>query len=266
MEIKKTTLLSFLVCMAGILAEIIFRDVLAKSTIGVALSILLAVVIIVLAYFFYDGLYSFLTAEREMDKKRREEYDQKLYAILNEQLQFEKAIYKQVHTLLQESGGADGADRVSANILEECMERLEASVNEHTTETVKNYFHYVEQNADETKELFDQSKNGLKALAGSREVMEKIQTDLQILFDEKAATEQIQEDVRKLLEKQPESTSIPELSRMQNDIRTIITSESELKQHQGEMQTSIRKLAEILSVMLTLMRGKKENTEKSNIE
>ncbi len=66
MEIRKTTLLSFLVCIAGILAEVMFNDVLVKSAFGVILSVLLAVVIIVLAYFFYDGFYSFLTAERDM--------------------------------------------------------------------------------------------------------------------------------------------------------------------------------------------------------
>ena len=262
MEIRKTTLLSFLVCIAGILAEIIFRDVLAKSAFGVALSVALAVVIIVLAYYFYDGFYSFLAAEREMDKKRQEGYDQKLYSVLNEQLQFEKAIYKEVYTLMQES---EGADKVSVNVLEEYLERLKASVNEHTTATVQIVSKDVNQTADQTKELFEQNRDDIKTLTEGQEVMEKIQTDLQILFDEKAATEQIQEDVRKLLEKQPESTatSASDLNQLQSDIQTIITNESDLKQHQSEMQLSIRKLAEILSVMLSLMRGKKANTEKS---
>ncbi len=260
MEIRKTTSLSFLVCIAGILAEIIFRDVLAKSAFGVALSVVLAVVIIVLAYFFYDGFYSFLTAEREMDKKRQEGYDRKLYSVLNEQLQFEKAIYKEVHALMQES---EDTGNVSVNELQEYLERLKVSVNEHTTATIQIVSKDVNQNADKTKELFEQNKNDIKALVESQEVMERIQTDLQILFDEKAATEQIQEDVRKLLEKQPESTSTPDLNQMRNDIQTIIANESDLKQNQIEMQLSIRKLAEILSVMLSLMRGKKADTEKS---
>ena len=43
MEIKKTTLLSALVCVAGVLAEIMFHDVLASTIPGVALSVVLAV-------------------------------------------------------------------------------------------------------------------------------------------------------------------------------------------------------------------------------
>lgn len=365
MEIRKTTLLSFLVCIAGILAEVMFRDVLAKSAFGVVLSVLLAVVIIALAYFFYDGFCSFLTAEREMDKKRQEEYDQKLYAILNEQLQFEKAIYKEVHVLMQESEEAGRADSISIGALEERLNRLEASVNEHTTTTAKIVSKYVNSNMDETRALFEQNKNDLQDMAGSQEVLDQIKEEIQVLLGEKdvlkqmqediqavlegkavmeqtqgslqelleskavmqqiqaglqellegkavigqmqdkvqsemqalvdkqdaleqvqadiqsaladrTALEQRQEDVRKLVELQKEFVKvqraiqrrlesrpeIPELGQMQSDIQAVMKSEDELKQKQGEMQSSIRKLAEIMTVLLTLLRKKKPDAEK----
>lgn len=321
MEIRKTTLLSFLVFIAGILAEIIFRDVLAKSAFGVVLSVLLAVVIIVLAYFFYDGFYSFLTAEREMDKKLQEEYDQKLYSILNEQLQFEKAIYKEVHALMQGNEETDHAENVSVKVLEERLNRLEASINEHTTTTAKIVTKYVNHNTDEAKAFFEQSKNDLQSVMEGQEILEKIhdniqtlleekevlrqtQNDIQVLLEEKDVLEQtqngiqellenktvmaqlqnnmqafsenqadlgkIQENIQLLLERQADirssltnKTSMPELGQMQNDIQTLIKNGDDLKQNQSEVQSSIRKLAKIMGVLLSLLRGKRPDTEKS---
>ena len=338
MEIRKTTLLSFLVFIAGILAEIIFRDVLAKSAFGVVLSVLLAVVIIVLAYFFYDGFYSFLTAEREMDKKLQEDYEQKLYSILNEQLQFEKAIYKEVHALMQGNEETDHAENVSVKVLEERLNRLEASINEHTTTTAKIVTKYVNHNTDEAKAFFEQSKNDLQSVMEGQEILEKIhdniqtlleekevlrqtqndiqvlleekdvlrqaQSDIQVLLEEKDVLEQtqngiqellenktvmaqlqnnmqafsenqadlgkIQENIQLLLERQADirssltnKTSMPELGQMQNDIQTLIKNGDDLKQNQSEVQSSIRKLAKIMGVLLSLLRGKRPDTEKS---
>lgn len=101
MKAKKTTLLSALICVAGILAEIIFRDVLSKSIMGVWLSVLLAAVILVLVYFVYDGVYSYVEAKQELETVHHTEREQKLYHVLNEQLQFEKAIIQEVNALKQ---------------------------------------------------------------------------------------------------------------------------------------------------------------------
>lgn len=103
MKAKKTTLLSGLICIAGILAEIIFRDVLSKSFTGVCLSVLLAVVILVLVYFVYDGIYAYIEAKQELDAAHQAEREQKLYHVLNEQLQFEKAIIQEVNALKEAS-------------------------------------------------------------------------------------------------------------------------------------------------------------------
>ncbi|HBI60923.1 MAG TPA: hypothetical protein DDY31_06890, partial [Lachnospiraceae bacterium] len=237
MEIRKTTLLSFLVCVAGILAEIIFRDALAKSAFGVVLSVLLAVVIIVLAYFFYDGFYSFLTAEREMDKKRQEGYDQKLYAILNEQLQFEKAIYKEVHALMQESEESDRAEGVSVRALEERLKHLEASVNEHTTTTAKIVTKYVNNNTDETKALFEQNKADLQEIMEGQEMLGKLQDDIQMLLEEKDVLKQTQADIQLLLEEKNA------LEQAQSGIQELLESKAVIEQIQGNVQSFLENQA-----------------------
>ena len=103
MEIKKTTLLSALVCVAGVLAEIIFHDVFTATVIGVVLSILLSIIILSAAYFVLDGFYSVLKDGNGEGRKKQGEYEQPIYTILNELLQFEKAIYKEVRALQQMS-------------------------------------------------------------------------------------------------------------------------------------------------------------------
>lgn len=172
MEIKKTTLLSALVCVAGILAEIMFHDVLSTSVPGVVLSIALAVIVLIAAYFVLDGLYAFLTIDREMSKKHQEEYEQRIYSILNELLQFEKAVYKEVHALQQMETehrsmemsmpsmqqSASMFEEAAPQISEERLQQLEEMINEHTTMTAKIIAKYVNRNTEEIKALIEKDK------------------------------------------------------------------------------------------------------------
>lgn len=174
MEIKKTTLMSALVCVAGILAEIMFHDVLSSSVGGVVLSVALAVIVLAAAYFVLDGLYSFLTADREVNKKHQEEYEQRIYGVMNELLQFEKAIYKEVHVLQQmETERVNSEAQVTPvreawqepfrqeqppQISEERLQQLENAINEHTTMTAKIIAKYVNRNTEEIKERIKQER------------------------------------------------------------------------------------------------------------
>ena len=172
MEIKKTTLLSALVCVAGILAEIMFHDVLSTSVPGVVLSIALAVIVLVAAYFVLDGLYAFLTVDREKNKKHQEEYEQRIYSILNELLQFEKAVYKEVHALQQMESEHRSMDMTfnsmqqsssmfeesAPQISEERLQQLENMINEHTTMTAKIIAKYVNRNTEDIKALIEKEK------------------------------------------------------------------------------------------------------------
>ena len=87
MELKKTTVLSSLVCIAGLITEIIFCDVMSKSIFGVILSIIMAVVILAAAYFVIDGIRSYFLGEKERKSEHEKEYEQRLYSVLNEHLQ-----------------------------------------------------------------------------------------------------------------------------------------------------------------------------------
>lgn len=174
MEIKKTTLLSALVCVAGVLAEIIFHDILSGSMVGVILSILLSVIVLSAAYFVMDGIYSFLTADREVSKKHQEEYERRIYSILNEQLQFEKAIYKEVRTLQQMIEDLNNVEKEmivpmtasveEARIPEEVLEKLTASINDNTMMTAKIIAKYVNRNTEELRELLEKRNNELQIL------------------------------------------------------------------------------------------------------
>lgn len=167
MEIKKTTLLSALVCVAGVLAEIMFHDVLTGTIPGVVLSVVLAVISLTAAYFVLDGLYAFLTIDREMSKKHQEEHEQRIYGILNELLQFEKAIYKEVHVLQQMNMGAGQTEmqmqgtpmaflpEQPASVSEERIEKLESAINENTTTAAKIIAKYVNRNTGDLKELLE---------------------------------------------------------------------------------------------------------------
>jgi len=165
MEIKKTTLLSALVCVAGVLAEIMFHDVLTSTIPGVALSVVLAVISLAAAYFVLDGLYAFLTIDREMGKKHQEEYEQRIYSILNELLQFEKAVYKEVHALQQMNTQVNPAEMQGtpavfppeqpAPVSVERIEKLENAINENTTMTAKIIAKYVNRNTGDLKELLE---------------------------------------------------------------------------------------------------------------
>lgn len=165
MEIKKTTLLSALVCVAGVLAEIMFHDVLASTIPGVALSVVLAVISLTAAYFVLDGLYAFLTIDREISKKHQEEFEQRIYGILNELLQFEKAVFKEVRALQQinveagqtEMQGTPVAflQEQPASVSEERIEKLENAINENTTMTAKIIAKYVNRNTGDLKELLE---------------------------------------------------------------------------------------------------------------
>lgn len=174
MEIKKTTLLSALVCVAGVLAEIIFHDVLKDSIAGVVLSIVLAVIVLVAAYFVLDGIYSFLIFDREVNKKHQEEYEQRIYSILNELLQFEKAVYKEVRALQQPEQDVKPVEmpvspmtvqaEQTDSISEERLEKLESAINENTTMTAKIIAKYVNRNTSDLKELIEKHHQELAAL------------------------------------------------------------------------------------------------------
>lgn len=168
MELKKTTILSAFVALAGILAEIIFRDILSKSFFGVALSVLLAVVIIVAFYFAIDGLYYLENQRRDEEKKQQKEYEQRVYGVLNEQLKFQKAIYSEVKNLQQQLAELSGQMpeqlpvmheqeipmqiQTEPGVTSEDLEKVVSEINNHTMQAAKIVAKYVGKSTEELKE------------------------------------------------------------------------------------------------------------------
>lgn len=167
MELKKSTVISAIVCVAGILAEIIFQDIMSKSVFGVILSIILAVVILATAYFTVDGIRTFLLLEREKATEREKEYEQRLYGVLNEQLHFQKEIYRGVYsTQNSENLFHEEIPNLVASS-DKSSEEIIKSINDNTMVAAKTIAKYIGQNNAELKTMTE---------AKQAEVIELLQT------------------------------------------------------------------------------------------
>lgn len=172
MELKKTTILSAFVVLTGILVEIIFRDTFSKSFLGVALSVVLALVVLTTFYFAIDGICCLESLRREEERKQQKEYEQRVYSVLNEQLKFQKAVYSEVKNLQQQlteqQEGMQEFQMASMSapeppvsiqqmseepdITREDLEQLASEINEHTMQAAKIVAKYVGKSSQEIKE------------------------------------------------------------------------------------------------------------------
>ena len=119
MKLENTTIISALVWIAGVLAEVIFHDELTSSMLGIVLSIVLAFIVIITTYFIIDGVNSVLRRERAEAEERQREYQDKMFNLLEEklteQLKFEKAIYACVKSVKDtDEGDASLQDVIQA--------------------------------------------------------------------------------------------------------------------------------------------------------
>lgn len=109
MELERTTLLSVIVWMAGLLSEIIFHDALSGSIFGIVLSIIIAVIVILATYFIIDGIRAALNSKNEEEWDRQASYYEKKLQIINnkldEQIRLEKSVYDKLDDILVISRG-----------------------------------------------------------------------------------------------------------------------------------------------------------------
>lgn len=109
MEFEKTTLLSVIVWAAGLMSEIIFHDALSESIFGIVLSIIIAVIVIMAAYFTIDGIRTELNNKSEKEWDRQSGYYEKKFQALNskldEQIRLEKSVYDKLDDILVISRG-----------------------------------------------------------------------------------------------------------------------------------------------------------------
>lgn len=109
MELDKTTILSVIVWVAGLMSEIIFHDALSGSIPGIVLGIVIAVIVVVAAYFIIDGIITDINNSREKEwKKKTVYYEKKIQALSNkidEQIRLEKSVYDKLDDILVISRG-----------------------------------------------------------------------------------------------------------------------------------------------------------------
>ncbi len=196
MSTEKTTTLSIVVGVAALLAELIFRNTLSSSTIGVILSVVLAAVILCCTYFVVDGIQSSVSSARKKEENRKREYDEKLYRLLNKRLSEivklqKEAMGESVLRDVNEDGqeiseensqelfadllntSAEEADPVmrnasTARVQEKLMtidnserDRLLESINENIMKSAKFIVKYSKKNQEQTQQLTEKSVDDL---------------------------------------------------------------------------------------------------------
>ena len=114
MELENSTILSIIVGFAGILAEVIFHNTLNNSVLGMILGVVLAVVILCCTYFALDGISYSISSAQKKEQRRKREYDEKMYRLLNKRLadivKLEKGIYARLAKRAESDTGLSGLE------------------------------------------------------------------------------------------------------------------------------------------------------------
>ncbi len=226
MELKKTTMLSAMVAVAGFLAEIIFHEAMSQSIIGVVLSVVLAVVILIAVYFVFDGIQCIAQAQREEKaaadaemEKMQNDLKQKLYSIINELLQFQKAVYKEVCNLQAGS---------SLNTIQETMDHVPGSIS-----ALRDELSTVPEGVNALRQEMSVVPENVNAL---REELSTVPEHVTALREELSA---VPEGVNALRQ---ELSSVPEgVFAMQEDLNEMIEAIKELREELSVMASNAGK-------------------------
>ncbi len=166
MELEKTTVMSAIVWVAGVLAEVIFRDALSKSIFGIVLSIIIAVIVLIATYFIIDGINTILSNRGSDAWDKLYGYQERMFQMLNtkleEQISLERSIYDSLNGLGMVSQGYQekaksmfdnsGEDEPAESMtLEQAVEKI----NENTLNSAKLIAKYEVKNSESIKEILD---------------------------------------------------------------------------------------------------------------
>ena len=166
MELEKTTVMSAIVWVAGVLAEVIFRDALSKSIFGIVLSVIIAVIVLVATYFIIDGINTILSNRGSDAWDKLYGYQERMFQMLNtkleEQISLERSIYDSLNglgmvsqeyqekakSMFDNSGEDETAELMT---LEQAVEKI----NENTLNSAKLIAKYEVKNSESIKEILD---------------------------------------------------------------------------------------------------------------
>lgn len=178
MKLEKTTIVSIIVWMAGILAELMFHDIFTKSVMGVVLSIILALIILVLTYYVVDGLVAIHDESRivmveeqkelvDYQKKSQQEHQKKMMLRLDVRLEEQLELSKQIISYVS---GGQPADELFQNLdndefseppvdkemMAQLLEKSVSSINNNTVQVAKLLAKYQRQCNDDIQQILQE--------------------------------------------------------------------------------------------------------------
>ena len=78
---RKVTIYAAMVTLAGVLAEIILRDTLVKTTLGIILCIVLAVITLIAGYLAIDTAFEWILQNKKRELEQKKESEKKLCSV-----------------------------------------------------------------------------------------------------------------------------------------------------------------------------------------
>ncbi len=178
MEMENTTVLSVVVWMAGVLAEILFYRTLSSSYMGMAMSGVLALVVLCCTYFILDGINRSVRKARSAKELEQREQTDKLYQLLEDQIKLQKAIYVMVKNNQEvEKKDSDGLDiDESGQSQHGRLVQMADQINDNTMRAAKLVAKYTAKQTEETTGTMDELLRISKRLDHT---LQQISTDVQ---------------------------------------------------------------------------------------
>lgn len=161
MKLEKTTVMSAIIWVTGILAEIVFHDALSKSIFGIILGILIAIIVITATYFILDGINTALFARsKDMIDKQLEKQEQMFNALnsrIDEQLKSGQAVYEKLDDIIavNKKYMEKTAEGMFTDSQDLTLKKAVDEINTHTLQSAKIIVKYQMKNSTELKDTLD---------------------------------------------------------------------------------------------------------------
>lgn len=161
---RKVTIYAAMVTLAGVLAEIILRDTLVKTTLGIVLCIVLAGITLIAGYLAIDTAFEWILQNKKTELELKKESEKKLYEILNNQIDVQNHIVDDLKQLQDRVDDIVLDRTVSAlepeekGLSEEDHTKITKEINDYTIKTAKVIVKYVERGMQDLKKSIDALK------------------------------------------------------------------------------------------------------------
>ena len=161
---RKVTIYAAMVTLASVLAEIILRDTLVKTTLEIILCIVLTVITLIAGYLAIDTAFEWILQNKKRELEQKKESEKKLYEILNNQIDVQNHIVDDLKQLQDRVDDIVLDRTVSAlepeekGLSEEDHTKITKEINDYTIKTAKVIVKYVERGMQDLKKSIDALK------------------------------------------------------------------------------------------------------------